>query len=150
MLDDLLPGRKFLGSLSLLERTMEKRTDSVILMLGLADVLEPLVFPCKGSRFSLTGIIRAFIFLFLQMCRPVVTIEVRVVPEWLLVWAPWCVAYKRIRMNVPKMMFVCPSRFEDCLRPASLPYASRVLNPSGQDCLGVLSQVVGEILWRWK
>lgn len=112
---DFVPIREYLKCLSLLEGTMKEGTESVVLMLSLSDVLEPLVFPRKGSCLSFAGIIRTFILLFLQMCSAVVTVEIRIVSKWLLVWAPWCVAHKRMRMNVPEMTFVCRSRFEDRL-----------------------------------
>ena len=64
---------------------MKERTESIIFMLGFLDVLEPLVFPCKISCLSLTGIIGALPLPFLQMRRPIVTVEIRVVSECLLV-----------------------------------------------------------------
>jgi hypothetical protein len=70
-------------------------------MFRFTDVLQQLILPSKGFFRRFTGFVRTFEFALLEMCGEFVTVEIGLVPEWLLVRAAWLRTYQGLSVYVP-------------------------------------------------
>lgn len=104
MIPNLLATLKSLTRMSCDETAMIKRTECIILVLHLPNMLQPFVLSNKRANLRRARIIRAFPFPFNRMFCRSVSVKIMVVLERFSVGAARLIAQERIRMNVRQML----------------------------------------------